>query len=78
MEFIKQYEILFRKGKVDLHTAKLLLALFENGDDELDLETIMFHLQQSAEKLLKSLLAYNKHHFIKTHNIKELVKVNYN
>lgn len=74
MEFLKQYEILFKKGRTDLKAGKNLLEDFKNGDDELDLETIMFHFQQCAEKLLKSLLAYNKHHYTKTHNIKELVK----
>ncbi len=33
----------------------------------------MFHLQQSVEKLLKFLLAFNKLHYTKTHNIKELI-----
>jgi len=46
---------------------------FENGDEELDMEVIMFHLQQSVEKLLKSLLAYNKLHFTKTHSIEYLL-----
>jgi len=74
MEFLKQYEILFKKARTDLKAGKNLLEDFENGDDELDLETIMFHFQQCAEKLLKSLLAYNELHYTKTHNIKELVK----
>ena len=72
-KFLKQYEVLFKKARTDLKIAKIILKSFENGDDELDLETIMFHLQQCAEKLLKSLLAYNQHHFTKTHNIKELI-----
>ena len=42
-------------------------------DDELDLEVVMFHLQQSAEKLLKSVLAFNKQHLLKTHDIKNLI-----
>jgi len=73
MEFLKQYEILLKKSKSDLKAGKNLLEDFENGDDELDMTTIMFHFQQSAEKLLKSLLAYNEKHFTKTHDIKELI-----
>jgi len=66
MEFLKQYEILLKKSKSDLKAGRNLLEDFENGDDELDMTIIMFHFQQSAEKLLKSLLAYNKKHFTKT------------
>ena len=77
-EFLKQYEVLFKKARTDLKTAKIILQSFENGDDELDLETIMFHLQQCAEKLFKSLLAYNKHHFTKTHDLELLLQNIYN
>nr|WP_287413429.1 HEPN domain-containing protein [Pseudodesulfovibrio sp.] len=73
MEFLKQYEILYKKARTDLKVAKNLLEDFENGDEELDMEVIMFHLQQSVEKLLKSLLAYNKLHFTKTHSIEYLL-----
>lgn len=73
MEFMKQYEVLFKKAKSDLKASKNLFEDFENGDNELDLEIVMFHLQQCAEKLLKSLLAFNQYHFTKTHNIKELL-----
>ena len=74
MEFLKQYEVLYKKAKADLKAAKILLENFEDGVEELDLETIMFHLQQCAEKLLKSLLAYNKIHFTKTHDIEKLLE----
>ncbi len=73
MEFIKQYLVLFKKAKADLSAAKLLCDEFNKGDTELDLEVIMFHLQQCAEKLLKSLLAFNKLHFTKTHSIENLI-----
>jgi len=78
MEFLKQYEVLFKKSKSDFKAGKNLLEDFENGDDELDITTIAFHFQQSSEKLLKALLAYNKIHFTKTHNIKELILENKN
>jgi len=73
MEFLKQYEVLYKKAKTDLKVAKNILEDFENGDDELDLEVVMFHLQQSTEKLLKSLLALNSLHFTKTHDIEQLI-----
>jgi HEPN domain-containing protein len=73
MEFVRQYIVLCQKAVTDLKVAKNILEDLENGDEELDLEVVMFHLQQCTEKLLKSLLAYNKFHFTKTHNIKDLV-----
>lgn len=75
MEYLRQYEILFKKAKVDLHTAKLLLKSFNSGDTELELDVIMFHLQQCAEKLLKTLLIYNNYHITKTHDIKKLINL---
>ncbi len=74
MEFLRQYEILYKKARTDLKVAKNILEDFEKGDEELDLEVIMFHLQQSTEKLIKSLLAYNKLHFTKTHSIAYLLE----
>lgn len=72
MEFVKQYIVLYKKAKTDLRVAKILWDDFEKGDNELDLEVIMFHLQQCAEKLLKSLLAFHGQHFTKTHSIEIL------
>lgn len=74
MEFLKQYEILVKKSKTDLKVAKNILEDFNNGDEDLDLEVIMFHLQQSTEKLLKALLSFNKYHITKTHDINHLIK----
>ena len=73
-QFLKVYEVLYKKAKVDLNLAKLALENFENGDIELDLEVVMFHLQQCAEKLIKSLMDYNKIAFKKTHDILELIE----
>ena len=36
-KFLKQYEILLKKATVDLNSAKILLASFEEGKIELDL-----------------------------------------
>ena len=73
MEFMKQYLVLLKKAKVDLKVSKNLLRDFEAGDDELDLETIMFHLQQCVEKSLKALLSFNEQHFTKTHDLEKLI-----
>lgn len=54
MEFLRQYEILLKKARTDLKVAKNILEDFEKGDEDLDLEVVMFHLQQSVEKLLIS------------------------
>jgi len=74
MEQLRQYEVLYKKAKSDFKAAKNLLQDFNRGDSELDMEIIMFHLQQASEKLLKSLLAYNKIHITKTHNIEFLIE----
>ncbi|MEA2018108.1 MAG: HEPN domain-containing protein [Campylobacterota bacterium] len=74
-KFLKQYEILLKKAKVDLHTAKLLLTSFDNGDTELELEVIFFHFQQCAEKLIKTILDFNQIKFPHNHNIRELIKL---
>jgi HEPN domain-containing protein len=74
VEFLKQYKVLLKKAKADLSASKVILKAFEEGNIELELETIFFHLQQCGEKLLKSLLAYNNLHFTKTHSIKVLIE----
>ncbi len=76
-KFLKQYEILYKKAKVDLNTAKVILESFENGNIELDLEVVYFHLQQCAEKLVKALLDYKKIKFPHNHNIRELINIAY-
>lgn len=74
MAFLKQYAILFKKAKTDLKVSKNIYDDFNNGDEELDLEVVMFHLQQCAEKLLKVLLIYNNYHIAKTHDLNLLIK----
>lgn len=73
--FLKQYEVLYRKAGVDLKAAKILHSDFVNGDIELDLDVIFFHIQQAAEKLIKALLAYNKVNFPKIHDMEELINI---
>ena len=74
-KFLRQYEILFKKAKVDFNASKILLKSFENGDIELELEVIFFHFQQCAEKLIKTILDYNNIKFPHNHNIRELIKI---
>ena len=59
---LRQYELFFRKGSADLKLATYALAI---EDNELDMEIIFFHLQQAAEKYLKTLLSFNGIHFEK-------------
>ena len=72
-DFLKQYEVFFKKATVDLNSAKIILEYFESGKVELDLEVIMFHLQQSVEKFIKVLLDYNLIKFPHSHDIEELI-----
>jgi len=44
------------KALVDLNSGKYLLEAFNSNKIEIDIEKIYFELQQSAEKLLKSIL----------------------
>ncbi len=74
-KFLKQYEILFKKAKSDLELAKYALDGFTNDKLEIELDVIAFHLQQSAEKLLKSLLDYYKIKFPKTHDLENLISI---
>jgi HEPN domain-containing protein len=74
-EFLKQYELLFNKAAVDLKAAQNLYSDIRDGDTELDMEVVFFHLQQGAEKLLKALLSYHKVSFPKIHDLEELYKI---
>ena len=71
-KFLKTYEILFKKSKVDLNMAKIALNAFEKDEIELDIEAIMFHLQQSAEKLFKTILDINHIKFPHSHDLEKL------
>ncbi|HAJ78337.1 MAG TPA: hypothetical protein DCO75_01075 [Fibrobacteres bacterium] len=68
---IRQYKVLYTKAIADVQLAKIAIS---SGDKDIDDATIVFHLQQAAEKLLKSLLAFNGIHFEKIHDLTLLVK----
>ncbi len=63
------------KAIVDLNSGKYLLEAFNANKIEIDIEKIYFELQQSSEKLLKSLLSKNAIKFPKTHDIEQLIEL---
>ena len=71
-KFYHQYELMFKKANADLKLSIHALAL---EDNEIDREIIFFHLQQAAEKYIKSLLSFNGVHYEKIHDIKRLLGV---
>jgi HEPN domain-containing protein len=74
-KFLKQYEILFKKAVVDLNSAKVIWISFEQGNIELDMEVIFFHLQQCSEKFIKSLLDFYQIKFPRTHDLQSLINL---
>jgi len=67
-------DLFLYKSKIDLNCAKILLNSFNTGEIELDLEIIFFHLQQSVEKLIKSILSKHRISAPKTHDIEKLIR----
>lgn len=74
-KFLKQYDIFFLKAKEDLVASKYLFDGFQNHNLELNLEIVFFHLQQSCEKLIKSLLDFNMIKFPHTHDLGILIQL---
>ena len=68
---IHQYAVLYTKAIADIKLAKMAIS---SGDKDIDDATIVFHLQQAAEKLLKSLMAFHGVHFEKIHDLTLLIK----
>lgn len=52
----------------DLAAARILLA-----SNEIDIQVIMFHLQQCVEKLLKAILSHRRVEISRTHDIERLI-----
>ena len=75
VSFLNQYQILFNKAKADLSAANILHNSFKEGNTELDLEVICFHLQQCAEKLLKATLSKNQIDYPKVHDLETLLTI---
>jgi HEPN domain-containing protein len=66
-------ELFYYKATVDFAAAKTLLKAVNESEAEIDMDVVFFHLQQTAEKLLKSLLSYKKIRVDKTHDIESLI-----
>ena len=75
VSFLNHYEILFNKAKADLFAANLLYARFNEGNSELDLEVICFHLQQCEEKLMKAVLSKSQINYPKIHDLETLLNL---
>jgi HEPN domain-containing protein len=73
--YLNQYEILYNKAKADLFAANVLYVRLLEGNSELDLEVICFHLQQSAEKIMKAILSKNQIYYPKIHDLETLVNL---
>lgn len=63
------------KAVVDFNSAQCLLKAFNEDTIEIDIEKIYFELQQSAEKLLKSILSKHNIIFPKSHDIEQLLEI---
>ena len=63
------------KAIVDLNSAKHLLEAFNADEIEIDIEKIYFELQQSGEKLLKSMLSREAIRFPKSHDIEQIIEL---
>jgi HEPN domain-containing protein len=68
-------ELFLYKATVDLNSAKYLLSGYENENLDIDIEKIYFELQQSGEKLLKSMLSSCGVKFPKSHDIEQLIEL---
>lgn len=73
--FVKYYEILLQKAAVDMRSATILYNDFQNANSALDIEVILFHLQQAAEKCLKAVLSFHQINYQKVHDLEVLVNL---
>lgn len=70
MQFNKEYEVLFFIANSELHLVEKNLF-----DHEIRTEILLFHLQQSTEKFLKSLLSYKGIEYPKVHDIAKIIEL---
>jgi HEPN domain-containing protein len=64
MQAIDQAQLLQRKAAQDLAVLRKLI-----NDPTINTETLGFHAQQAAEKLIKALLALGGHEYPRTHDL---------
>ncbi len=62
------------KGWISKARSDLLLAEKGAKDDDLTLDTAIYHTQQCAEKALKGFLAYHNNPLSKTHDLIKLLQ----
>ncbi len=63
------------KAIVDLNSGKYLLEAYDADEIEIDIEKIYFELQQSGEKLLKSILSREAIRFPKSHDTEQIIEL---
>jgi len=68
-------DLFLYKAIVDLNSGKYLLEAFNADEIEIDIEKIYFELQQSGEKLLKSMLSKKAIRFPKSHDIEQIIEL---
>lgn len=68
-------DLFLYKAIVNFNSGKYLLKSFDDDEIEIDIENIYFNFQQSAEKLLKTLLTHHKIEIKKTHDIELLINI---
>jgi HEPN domain-containing protein len=66
-------DLFLYKAIIDLNSAKYLLNGFNEDNIEIDIDKIYFELQQSAEKVLKSILSKHSILFPKSHDLEQLI-----
>jgi len=66
-------DLFLYKAIIDLNSGRYLLDAFNADKVEIDIEKIYFELQQSTEKLLKSILCKNAINFPKSHDIEQII-----
>jgi HEPN domain-containing protein len=69
-KFKHQYEIYYKKATADFVLVQQVHLL---NNPQIDESILLFHLQQAAEKYLKTLLSFKKIHFAKLHDIKKIL-----
>lgn len=68
--FMPSHKSWIRKAKSDLHLAEKGIK-----EDDLTLDTAIYHTQQCAEKALKGFLAFHEYPLTKTHDLLKLLEI---
>ena len=68
--FLEQYKVFILKAKQDISLVHEVM-----GNNNVAPEIMLFHIQQSVEKLIKALFTFHSVRFPKTHDLDELVEL---